>query len=71
MTTETTTSAKLHQKSCVVFGATSAIAQAVASEHAKHGYALALVGFVVGVFFFVQAIELAGVLERIWDDYWI
>ncbi|MEC8010409.1 MAG: SDR family oxidoreductase [Pseudomonadota bacterium] len=44
MTTETTTSAKLHQKSCVVFGATSAIAQAVASEHAKHGYALALVG---------------------------
>ena len=34
-------------------------------------YALALAGFAIGVFFFVQVIELAGVLERIWDDYWI
>jgi short-subunit dehydrogenase len=34
----------LHKKSLVVFGATSAIAQAVASIHAKDGYTLALVG---------------------------
>ena len=34
----------LHKKSLVIFGATSAIAQAVAANHAKEGYTLALVG---------------------------
>lgn len=34
----------LHVKSCVVFGATSAIAQAVATIHARQGYQLVLIG---------------------------
>lgn len=34
----------LHVKNCVIFGATSAIAQATATLHARMGYQLALVG---------------------------
>ncbi len=34
-------------------------------------YVLALIGFGVGLFLMFQVIDLAGVLDRIWDDYWI
>lgn len=36
--------AQLHLKNCIIFGATSAIAQSVATLHARMGYQLALVG---------------------------
>lgn len=34
-------------------------------------YVLALAAFAVGLFLLLQVIDLAGVLDRIWDDYWI
>ena len=34
-------------------------------------YGLAIIFFGLAVFFMIQVINLAGVLDRIWADYWI
>jgi hypothetical protein len=51
----------------------------VASQHVPRAaqkarplfYLLAIISFALAVFFLVRVIDLAGVLRRIWESYWI